>query len=151
MHALCCTLPFVKPLAGILQPEKVLFFLFSFFFLSGHQNVLELLTSVFINFLLRFLSPFEQSSVVWCVSLFCQQLQNPARFFSVQYTNKGCQMVCSQTKNTNLGKFLEVLRCQMYVYFVAIWPILWPSGIFYWVLVYFKLIWYIYPVLASCR
>jgi hypothetical protein len=43
----------------------------------------------------------------------------------------GCQMVCFQNKNTKLGKLWRVLRWKMLVYFMAIWSILWPSGIFY--------------------
>jgi hypothetical protein len=57
--------------------------------------------------------------------------------------NLGCQMVCFQTKNTNLGKFWRVLRRKM-LYFMTIWSIRWPSGnvlpffgIFYGNLVYF--------------
>jgi hypothetical protein len=59
-------------------------------------------------------------------------------------------MVCFQTKNTNLDKFWRVLRWKMLAYFMAIWSILRPSGIFYGFLVYFKVIWYILPVLVSC-
>jgi hypothetical protein len=35
----------------------------------------------------------------------------------------GCQMVCFQTKNTNLGTFWRVLRWKMLVYIMAIWSI----------------------------
>jgi hypothetical protein len=49
-----------------------------------------------------------------------------------------------QTKNPNLGKFWRVLQGKMLVYFMAIlayfmaiWYILWPFGIFYVYLVYF--------------
>jgi hypothetical protein len=46
---------------------------------------------------------------------------------------QGCQMVCFQTKNTNLGKFLRALDWKMFVYyfilqtdryFMTIWYIL---------------------------
>jgi hypothetical protein len=55
----------------------------------------------------------------------------------------GCQMLCFQTKSNNLGKFWTVLRWQMLVYFMALWSVLWPSGIFYDFLVYFMAFWYI--------
>jgi hypothetical protein len=55
-------------------------------------------------------------------------------------------MVCFQTKNPNLGKFWRVLQWKMLVY------ILCPFGLFYshWKyfyshLVYFVVIWYIFP------
>jgi hypothetical protein len=50
--------------------------------------------------------------------------------------SQGCQMAYFRTKNPNLGKLLRV-------YFMAIWSILWPSGLFYDHLVYFVAIWYI--------
>jgi hypothetical protein len=43
---------------------------------------------------------------------------------------QGCQMVCFQTQNTNLGKFWKAL------YFMTIWNILWPFGTIYGRLVY---------------
>jgi hypothetical protein len=46
-------------------------------------------------------------------------------------------MVCSQTKNPNLGKFWRALDWKMFIYFMAIWDILWPFGIFYGHLVHF--------------
>jgi hypothetical protein len=74
-------------------------------------------------------------------------------------SDQGCQMVCFQTKNTNLGKFWRVLQWKMLeyfiaiwsifyrhlVYFVAIWYVLWPFGIFYGYLVYFPPFWYVVP------
>jgi hypothetical protein len=59
--------------------------------------------------------------------------------------NQGCQMMCFQTKNTNLGKFRRVLQWKMLVYFMAIWSILRQCGIFCGHLVYFMVIWYIFP------
>jgi hypothetical protein len=41
---------------------------------------------------------------------------------------QGCQMVCFQTKNTNLGNFWRALEWKMLVYFMVIWNILWPFG-----------------------
>jgi hypothetical protein len=61
---------------------------------------------------------------------------------------QGGQMVYFHTKNTNLGKFMRVyedvvLLSGHLVYFIAIWYILWPFGIFHGHLVYFMAIWYI--------
>jgi hypothetical protein len=64
--------------------------------------------------------------------------------------HQGCQMVCFQTKNPNLGKFWRVLDWKMFKYFMAIWTILWRFGIFCDRLVHFVFIWYIFPVLKSC-
>jgi hypothetical protein len=58
---------------------------------------------------------------------------------------QGCQMVCFQTKYFNLGKFWRVLQWKMFIYFTAIGNILRPLGIFYGHLVYFAVIWYIFP------
>jgi hypothetical protein len=58
---------------------------------------------------------------------------------------QGCQMVCFQTKNPNLGKFWRVLPWEILVYFMTIWSILQPLEIFYGHLVYFGVIWYIVP------
>jgi hypothetical protein len=44
---------------------------------------------------------------------------------------QSCQMVCFQTKNPNLGKFLRVLEWKMLVYFMAIRNILQSFGVFY--------------------
>jgi hypothetical protein len=55
--------------------------------------------------------------------------------------NQGCQMVCFQTKNLNLGKFLGVLQWKILVYFMTICSILRPFEIFYGHLVYFTAIW----------
>jgi hypothetical protein len=59
--------------------------------------------------------------------------------------HQGCQMVCFQTKNPNLGKFWRVLLWKILVYFMTIWPILRPLELFYGLLVYFGVIWYIFP------
>jgi hypothetical protein len=67
-------------------------------------------------------------------------------FFSdFWYTKQGCQMVCFQTKNPNLGKFWRVLQWKIFVYFMTIWSILRPLKVFYGHLVYFVVIWYISP------
>jgi hypothetical protein len=44
---------------------------------------------------------------------------------------QGCQMVYFQTKNPTLSKFLRALEWKMLVYFMVIWGILRPFGIFY--------------------
>jgi hypothetical protein len=43
----------------------------------------------------------------------------------------GCQMVYLQNKNPNLDKFLRALEWKMLVYFIPLWNILLPFGIFY--------------------
>jgi hypothetical protein len=49
---------------------------------------------------------------------------------------QGCQMVCCQTENPNLGNFWRVLQWKMFVYFVDTWSILQFFVIFYGYLVY---------------
>jgi hypothetical protein len=44
---------------------------------------------------------------------------------------QGCQLVCFQTKNSNLGKVWRVLEWKVLVYFMVIWNILQSFGIFY--------------------
>jgi hypothetical protein len=58
---------------------------------------------------------------------------------------QGCQMVCFQTKNQNLGKFGRVLLWKILVYFMTIWSMLRPLEIFYGPLVYFVIIWHSFP------
>jgi hypothetical protein len=60
------------------------------------------------------------------------------------FLNQGCQMVCFQTKNPNLGKFCRVLLWKILVYFMTIWSNLRPLQIFFGHLVYFVVIWYIF-------
>jgi hypothetical protein len=68
-------------------------------------------------------------------------------------SDRGCQMACFQTKNSNLGKFLGVLRWKVLVYFMAVWYILRPFGtfcghliyIFYGYLAYVFQFWYVAP------
>jgi hypothetical protein len=45
--------------------------------------------------------------------------------------NRGCQMVCFQTKNPNLGTFWRALKWKLPVYFTVIWNILQSFGMFY--------------------
>jgi hypothetical protein len=59
--------------------------------------------------------------------------------------DQGCQMVCFQTKNPDLGKFWRVLLWKILVYFMTIWYILRPLEIIYGHLVYFVVIWNIFP------
>jgi hypothetical protein len=58
---------------------------------------------------------------------------------------QGCQMVMVyfQTENPTLGKLCRFMQWKMLVYFMAIWYILWPFGIFYSTLVYVTANWYI--------
>jgi hypothetical protein len=67
------------------------------------------------------------------------------RFLPVK---QGCQMVCFQTKNPNLGKFWRFLQWKIMLYFMAIWSIwyiLLHYGIFCGHLVCFDPFWYIVP------
>jgi hypothetical protein len=57
---------------------------------------------------------------------------------SVQHL--GCQMVCFQTKNPDLGKFLVGLRLENICIFIATWNILWRFGVIYDGLVHFVFI-----------
>jgi hypothetical protein len=57
---------------------------------------------------------------------------------------QGCQMVYFYTKNPNLGKFWMCLQWKMLVYFMAIWSILRPFGIFCGRLLYFMVICKVY-------
>jgi hypothetical protein len=59
--------------------------------------------------------------------------------------DQGCQMVCLQTENPNLGKFCRVSLWKILLYFMTIWSILGTFEIFYSHLVYFVVIWYIFP------
>jgi hypothetical protein len=63
---------------------------------------------------------------------------------------QGCQMVCFQTKNHNLGKICRFSDWKMLTYFMAIWKILWTCGIFYDHLAHCVFIWYIFLVSVSC-
>jgi hypothetical protein len=58
---------------------------------------------------------------------------------------QGCQMAYFQTKNRNLGKFRRALQWNMLEHIMDIWFILRPFDIFYGHLVYFVVIWYIFP------
>jgi hypothetical protein len=44
---------------------------------------------------------------------------------------QGCQMVCFEIGNPNLGKFWRALKWKKLVYFMVLWNILWSFGIFY--------------------
>jgi hypothetical protein len=59
--------------------------------------------------------------------------------------NQGCQMVCFQTKNPNLGKIWRALEWKTLVYFIisntystAIWHIVLPFG-------NLVVLWFIFP------
>jgi hypothetical protein len=53
-----------------------------------------------------------------------------------------------QTKNPNLGKFWRALEWKMLVHFMTIWNILRPFDVINGRLVWFVVIWYIFPVLV---
>jgi hypothetical protein len=55
-------------------------------------------------------------------------IKTSPEFFSP--LQQGCQMVCFQTKNPNLGKFLRALEWKMMVYFMVTWNILRSFGIY---------------------
>jgi hypothetical protein len=44
---------------------------------------------------------------------------------------QGCQMVCFRAKNPNFGKFWRALEWKVLVFFMTLWNILPPFGIFY--------------------
>jgi hypothetical protein len=70
-------------------------------------------------------------------------------FLPISRLQQGCQMVCFQTKNPNLGKFWTALELKMMVYFMPIWKILRPFGILNGHLV---ILWYFgifFPVLSQ--
>jgi hypothetical protein len=76
--------------------------------------------------------------------LFFSEIDRPT-FDAVETEQmQGCQMVCFQTKNPDLGKFWRVLLWKILVYFMTIWFHLQPSEILCGHLVYFVVIWYIF-------
>jgi hypothetical protein len=79
----------------------------------------------------------------------CSELEIEGKSYRI---NQGCQMVCFQTKNSNLGKFWRALcRLENGDTCLAIWTILLTFGIVYDHLVHFVFIGYIiFPVLVSC-
>jgi hypothetical protein len=62
---------------------------------------------------------------------------------------QGCQMVCFQTKNTNLGKHFRASDWKMLIYFMAFWNIYWTLGIFFDHLANFVFIWFIFSSFGS--
>jgi hypothetical protein len=67
-----------------------------------------------------------------------------AMYVMTHATCQGCQMVCFQTKNSNLGKFWMVLQWKMWFFNMDIWSIFRPFDICYGHLVLFVVIWYIF-------
>jgi hypothetical protein len=74
------------------------------------------------------------------IAIFLKKCQN------LQYSdsNQGCQMVCFQTKNPNLGKFWRDLEWKMLVYFMVIWNILRSFGTLHGHFGNVVVIWYIF-------
>jgi hypothetical protein len=101
--------------------------LFSLSFLSC--NTFESTLADLADILAPFFLPFTRSAL----------------FVLCPRTRQGCQMVCFQTKNPNLGKFRRVLLWKILVYFMTIWSILRPLEIFCGNLVYFSPFWYFGP------
>jgi hypothetical protein len=66
------------------------------------------------------------------------------RFDGSFRAQQGCQMVYFRTKKFNLGKFLQGFLWKMMAYFMAIWSILQPFGMFHGNLVHFLVICYIF-------
>jgi hypothetical protein len=84
-----------------------------------------------------------RSKGLWLVGRYCVCV-------CVHCRSQGCQMVCFQTKNPNLGKFWSALDLEnVYVfyaqmeYFSEIWEV-------YGHLVHFVSFWYIFPFFVSC-
>jgi hypothetical protein len=85
-----------------------------------------------------YFSDWHPEKIDW----FCLAFE-PAKtldYFGIQ----GCQMVCFQTKNPNLGQFWSALDWKIFIYFMAICNILWTFGIFYDHLAHFAYFWYIF-------
>jgi hypothetical protein len=61
----------------------------------------------------------------WFLDFYADMLQKPP----ASAYSQGCQMVCFQTKNPNLGKFWRFLLWKILVYFMTIGNILLPFGI----------------------
>jgi hypothetical protein len=62
-------------------------------------------------------------------------IQKPVVSYEVEKSNfgpiQGCQMVCFQTKNSNLGKFFRALEWKRSLYFIGIGNIFRSFGIIY--------------------
>jgi hypothetical protein len=78
-------------------------------------------------------------------------LKKPAAaLFLRPLLEQGCQMVCFQTQNPNLGQFWRVLQWMMLVYVMTIWSILQPLEIVYGHLEYLWSFGIFFPVLVCC-
>jgi hypothetical protein len=57
-------------------------------------------------------------------SPFCSPCRNIFQHYLIMsMSNQGCQMVCFQTKNPNLGQVRRALEWKMLLYFMSIWNI----------------------------
>jgi hypothetical protein len=83
----------------------------------------------------------------WSSQIFFLQNFGPNKCFVwLKYTSEqGCQMVYFQPKNQKLGKFGRALNWKILVYFMDIWKILWPFGIFNGLLVIYIVLFGIFP------
>jgi hypothetical protein len=75
---------------------------------------------------------------------FCEEASSEREALTTRL-EQGCQMVCFQTKNPNLGRFWRALEWKMMVYFMVIWNILLSFGINLWPFGNVVIIWYISP------
>jgi hypothetical protein len=64
--------------------------------------------------------------------------------FQFQIPDQVCQMVCFPNKNPNLDEFWRFLQWTILLYFMAIWSIFRPFGIFYCTMVYFVVMWNVF-------
>jgi hypothetical protein len=78
-------------------------------------------------------------------SYYCQIATVGRKAINSQSLAAGLPDDVFKNQKNNLGKFWRFLQQKIMVYFMAIWYILWPFGIFYGHLVYFMVICYIFP------
>jgi hypothetical protein len=113
---------------------------------SEDSNIQFANTELFLNGLFRVIlfanlqrNPVHVSHYRYFVEISINRLSTkpylcrlPCRVLHAQpKAESNCQMVYFETKNPNLGKFRRVLQCKkMLVYFMEIWYILRPFGIF---------------------
>jgi hypothetical protein len=71
---------------------------------------------------------YDEEVESWMDGVIYNRKNRASHFFKAV---KGCQMVCFETKNPNLGKLWKALEWKMLVNFMVIWNILQSLGIFY--------------------
>jgi hypothetical protein len=70
-----------------------------------------------------FLRKSVDKSAIYSVWVHKRPSTKPCFCSETSFRVQGCQMVCFQTKNPNLGKFSRVLDWKMFIYYMAIWNI----------------------------